>query len=97
MRTGNLNHVNHWKGEETSNYNIEVEYLFYDNLGVIKGKYEQYKTLEPSQRRAFIEANTEITHIRIGVNKTYYIGIKGKMQKPENLRGSEIYKAVLLK
>ena len=65
----------HEKGGKS--FYIEAEYLFYDDLGVNKGKYEEYKALKPSERYNFIKANTEITHIGLVINDTI-IYIKGE-------------------
>ena len=85
---------NVWKVPRDNEYRVQVHYLFYDDLGVLNGKYDQYKELEPSQRRAFILANTEITHISIVFNDVSFVSIKGKIQKPENPLGIELFKAV---
>ena len=61
-----------------------LEVLFYDDVAVPKGKYKAYKKLKTfEERREFIEANTEITHmgfayIRNG-NHVATIGILGKL------------------
>ena len=41
-----------------------LEVLFYDDIAVPKGKYEDYRKLKTFEdRKAFIKANTEITHM----------------------------------
>lgn len=97
LRSGQFNHVDLLGREEKASCNIEVQYLFYDDLGVIKGKYDQYKTLKPSQRRKFIEDNTEITHICLIVNGVSYIGVKGELREPEEWSNIEVFKATQLK
>ena len=43
-----------------------LEVVFYDDIGVIKGKYDEYRKLKTfDERRAFIKANTEITHMAL--------------------------------
>ena len=83
--------------KDNSNYDIEVQYLFYDDLGVLNGKYDQYKLLLPSQRREFIKDNTEITHIALIVNNVSVVSIKGELVQPENPIGIELFKATRLK
>ena len=83
--------------KDNSKYNIEVQYLFYDDLGVLNGKYDQYKSLLPSQRREFIKENTEITHIALIVNNVSVVSIKGELVQPENPIGIELFKATQLK
>ena len=69
-----------WTREDyTNKYKVEIEYLFYDDLGVNKGKYEEYKVLEPSKRYDFIKANTEVTHIGLVFNGNIFIAVKGEL------------------
>lgn len=45
-----------------------LEVLFYDDIAVPKGKYEEYKKLKTkAQRKAFVKANTEITHMGLSI------------------------------
>ena len=80
--------------KENSKYNVEFQYLFYDDLGVLNGKYDQYKELKPSQRKQFIKDNTEVTHIALIVNNVSIVAIKGELIQPENPIGLELFKAV---
>ena len=61
-----------------------LEVLFYDDIGIPKGKYEEYKKLKTfEERKAFIMANTEITHLGFSYvrnkNQVATIGILGKL------------------
>ena len=53
-------------------YKIYADFLFYDDLGVLNGKYEEYKKLRSQEsRKQFIFFNTEITHIAIVLEQKY--------------------------
>ena len=84
--------------KDNSKYNVGFQYLFYDNLGVLNGKSDQYKELKPSQRKQFIKDNTEITHIALIVNDVSIVAIKGELiqlETPIGLDiGLELFKAV---
>lgn len=61
-----------------------LEVMFYDDVAVPKGKYKEYKKLKTfEERREFIKANTEITHLGFSYyrNKNHIatIGILGKL------------------
>lgn len=45
-----------------------LEVVFYDDIGVNKGKYNDYKLLRTEEeRREFIKANTEVTHLGLSI------------------------------
>ena len=47
---------------------LHLEVVFYDDIGVNKGKYNDYKVLKTEEeRREFIKANTEVTHLGLSI------------------------------
>ena len=63
---------------------LVLEVLFYDDIAVPKGKYKEYKKLKTfEERREFIIANTEVTHMGFAYyrngNHVATIGILGKL------------------
>ena len=62
-----------------------LEVLFYDDIGVNAGKYDEYKKLKTqAERREFIKDNIEITHFGLVVlgrsnNQVATIGLMGKL------------------
>ena len=65
---------------------LVLEVLFYDDVAVAKGKYEEYKALTTQEeRKQFIKDNTEITHLafvllsRQNQSQIGLVGIEGKL------------------
>ena len=71
IRLGNFEGCKYLK-ELFTGYEIYADFLFYDDLGVLNGKYEEYKKLRSQEsRKQFIFFNTEITHIAIVLEQEY--------------------------